>query len=159
MIVEAPGRDARKIDITLSERERKEIEVAPGDVARTPATDASRSDVEPRASSSSPLRTVGIALAGTGVVAVGVGTVFGLVALSKNSGSDADGRCIDDACNGDGLALREDARSAGNISTAFFIGGVVCLAAGAILYFTAPKSSSSARSRPHEGGLVFGGTF
>jgi hypothetical protein len=161
VVVEAPGRQRAKIEVTLAERERKEIEVAPGtEVVGAPAPPAGSDAIAaPPSSSSSPLRTIGIVLAGTGVVAAGIGTVFGVVALGKNSDSEAEGRCVDNACNSEGLALREDARSAGNVSTAFVVGGLVCLAAGAVLYFTAPKSTSSAKVDARRGGFVLGGTF
>ena len=87
-------------------------------------------------------RTIALVVAGVGVVGLGVGSVVGLRALSKNSDSNAAGRCVGNTCDAAGKQLRDDARSAGNLSTVGFVAGGVLLAGGAALWFTAPSASS-----------------
>lgn len=113
-------------------------------------------------------KLIALGVGGGGVVAAAVGIVFGAMASGKYS--DAKKLCGDDltcsAQNFDkGKKLVSDARSAGNISTVCVGVGVAALAAGAVLYFTAPKAPERATARlvpvPHEGGagLALLGTF
>jgi hypothetical protein len=86
-------------------------------------------------------RTIGLVVAGVGVVGVALGTVFGLQASSK--WSDAKEKCRDYpfGCGDDGVSLADDAKSAATISTIGFIAGGVCIAGGAALWLTAGSSS------------------
>ena len=108
-----------------------------------------------------PLRIAGTATAGVGVVAIGVGSVFGLKALSLNSDSNADGHCVEDSCDATGTELRNRARDAGKISTIAMASGAVLLAGGITLFAVgAPASPAvSVTVRPEVGGgtLVLGG--
>jgi hypothetical protein len=77
---------------------------------------------------------------GVGAVALGVGVVTGVMAMSKNKSST-------DQCPNDGACASKDAvdanssaKTLGTISTIGFIAGGVGLAAGAILLATAPSS-------------------
>lgn len=81
---------------------------------------------------------------GVGVVGIGVGTIFGLQSMSKHD--DAEKHCSGDQCTPEGIALRDDAIAAGNVSTVGFIVGGVGLAAGAVLWFTLPSGSGDAAS-------------
>lgn len=86
------------------------------------------------------LPTVGLIIAGAGVVGLGLGTVFGVVASSKQSDSGCNGtKCPDDTSKG----KLDDAISAATKSTVFFIAGGALLAGGLTLYFVAPRTSSS----------------
>jgi hypothetical protein len=78
---------------------------------------------------------------GAGVVAVGIGTVFGLRAKAKHD--DATKSCPDPQCpDRDGVKLWNDAVSAGNVATIAFIVGAVGVAGGVALWFVgAPESS------------------
>lgn len=89
---------------------------------------------------------LGIVVAGVGVVSVVVGSVFGGVAISKwNGGAD----CPNDKCiNNDAQQKAQDAMTFGNVSTALFIVGGAALAGGAVIYFTAPSSSTSVGIAP-----------
>jgi serine/threonine-protein kinase len=87
-------------------------------------------------------RWLGIGVGGLGVVAAGVGAVFGLIAKSKLDQSNSDGNCnASDQCTTTGLGLRKDAQDAASTSTLLFIGGGVALAAGVVLFVTAPRRS------------------
>jgi hypothetical protein len=88
-------------------------------------------------------RVAAIVVGGVGVVGVAVGTIFGLRSMSK--GNDADAHCDGSTCRDSaGVELRDQARSAGNVSTVAFVGGALGLAGGAALWLTARDHESSA---------------
>ena len=92
-------------------------------------------------------RWIGLGVGGLGVVGIGVGSAFGFVAMSKRDQSNNGSPPPCDStnhCTSDGLSLRQDAKNAANASTIAFIAGGVALAAGAVLYLTAPRAGSSA---------------
>ncbi len=92
-------------------------------------------------------RVAAIVVGGVGVVGVAVGTIFGLRSMSK--GNDADAHCDGNICaDPAGVELRDEARSAGTVSTIAFVGGALGLAGGAALWFTAQDHESSAGVRP-----------
>jgi hypothetical protein len=77
---------------------------------------------------------------GVGVVALGVSTA--LILSARSSMKDSDSHCVGNACDATGTDLRDTAVSRGNVSTAFFVVGVVALAGGAVLYLTAPSDNA-----------------
>jgi hypothetical protein len=101
-------------------------------------------------------RLGGAVLAGAGVVGLGLGTIFGLSAKGKKDDSavfcDAS-----NACDPPGLTLRSDARAAALVSTIAFGAGALALAAGGILFFTAPSAPVQAGMGP--GGFSLRGTW
>jgi len=107
-----------------------------------PAPSAPREVPAAKSSGNTPLI---LALAGVGVVGVGVGTVFAVTAKNKYNESKSNGRCdLDDAnsCSATGVGLRNDARSQGNIATIGFIAGGAALAgAGIVWLFTGTGGS------------------
>ena len=115
------------------------LPLAPAPPPPEPSSTESASAAPPDASSSpgSWRRPAGLVAAGVGVVALGVGTYFGVSAISKSS--DAKGRCSPSSCTDPG-AVREndDARTAATISDVAIVGGLAALGAGAFLFLTAP---------------------
>lgn len=93
------------------------------------------------------------ALGGLGIVGVGVGSFFGLRAISKNSESNDQG-CMGKQCPPDAAETRRSAASAGNISTIAFIVGGVALAGGVVLYFTAPRQPATPKPRTASASLA-----
>ncbi|MEZ4401917.1 MAG: hypothetical protein R3B06_17945 [Kofleriaceae bacterium] len=87
-------------------------------------------------------RVLGLGLAGGGVAALGVGVAFGILATSANQ--DAKAECGGDVtdCRGD-LATANDlvdgARTKATVSTIAFAVGGAAVAAGVVLYVTAPR--------------------
>jgi hypothetical protein len=83
-------------------------------------------------------RPAGLVTAGVGVVALGIGTYFGVSAISKSN--DAKGRCTPSSCTDPG-AVREndDAKTAATISDVALGVGIAALGAGAFLFLTAPS--------------------
>jgi hypothetical protein len=86
-------------------------------------------------------RIIGFAGIGIGAIAVGVGAVFALGAKSTwNEALDA-GECDSNAgCTEDGLVTNENARSKGNVATAFIVSGLVVAAigVGCLLFWPKP---------------------
>ncbi len=108
----------------------------PGPAGTTPTPPPSAPQEPPKESSMrGPL---GLVLAGVGVIGMGVGGVLGFSA--KSTFDDSDPHC-DDAgkCDQDGVDLRDDAVSRGNLATLVFAGGGVLAAAGVVLFVTAPS--------------------
>jgi hypothetical protein len=113
------------------------------------SSDAAPSDATPegpggeRARRGDLQRTVGIAAGGVGVAGIVIGTIAGIVALSKNAQ-------LRDACGGDVSRCtampgspsvagpRSGAQSAATVSTVGFVVGGVLVAGGVAIYFLAP---------------------
>jgi hypothetical protein len=109
-------------------------------------------------------RTIGVVIAGAGVVAIGVGVAFGVSALSQ--ADDLHTQCPNDICpNAEGPTLRDDASSAATLATVFILGGVALAGAGAVAFFLAPHEARSTglRVRPTvdraRAGLALAWTF
>ncbi len=137
----APGRAAWKKTIRIAPKPgTTTVDVpalAPASVAETPAPPTGAT--EPQASPWGTQKTAAVIVGGAGVVGIALGAVFGVKAIGKKSDSAANCRPDDPSrCNATGVALREDGRSAGTISTISFIAGGVALAGGVVLFVTAP---------------------
>ena len=118
-----------------------------GDAPAAPASgepDASSSPTSDRApAASNTQRILAYGLGGLGVVGIGVGTVFGLKAISKNDESNEKG-CTGNGCTASAAAIREDAQAAGTLSTVAFVVGGAALAGGVVLFLTAPSATEHA---------------
>lgn len=111
----------------------------------------------------------GIVTGSVGLIALGVGSAFGLIAAGKLSDSNANGHCdAQDTCDVVGLDLRSQAKDAALASTILFVAGGVALAAGITIVLLAPhkkKTSGTvfAHVAPAVGngfyGALVGGTF
>ena len=178
-VIEASAPNKRKWTNTVQVGKSKDqvaitvppLEDEPGAVAAAPApkpvdTVVPRAE-EPR--SGAGQRTIGLVVAGVGVVGVGVGSVFGLMATSAQS--EADKECNPDGtrCTRAGVEKNQDAHSAATLSTVSFIAGGVLLVGGAVLYFTAPKDTPKtallrrvrvgAAPTPTGGAVMIGGAW
>jgi hypothetical protein len=164
---EAPGRPATTQTFVVHEADKSRREVVvlaeppanPVAVAATPA--AASPDAAPSKHWSAQ-KIAGFALGGAGIVGVGLGTVFGIEAISKNG----DAHCSAQNVCGDGSS-RIAAIHAGNASTAAFIAGGVLLAGGVTLVLLAPRSSSASAASlqltpwadGHGAGTTFAGSW
>lgn len=90
-------------------------------------------------------KTLALVAAGVGVVGIGLGTAFGVVAMSKKE--DAERICPASCADAEGSAEWASAKQAGNISTTAFIIGGAGLVAGATLWLTAKPESNSGPAR------------
>lgn len=153
VVASAPGRKTWHGTVAVEARSSSRIDVPKLELEPAAPAPASRSTggAEAGPSSFGTQRTLAIAAGAAGVVGLGIGSAFGLVSMSK--GSDADARCdADNFCDNAGLELRRDAIDAGDLSTIGFVAGGVLVAAGVVLWVTAPprgaSSSGAARLYP-----------
>lgn len=138
---------------------------ASGSTREMPATSVKLTPAVQTERSSPTQKWVGVTIAGVGVVGIGIGAVFGMLASSNKPALD---QCPNNRCPPDVLAKAEDGRSQATISTIAFIAGGVALAGGAVLALTArpEKNSVSAKqlriapiALPLGGGGALTGTF
>lgn len=95
---------------------------------------------KPESSKYSPLEISGLVVGGIGIVGLGIGTYFGLSAVSKNSDAEA-GYCTSDICQRvEDLEKVNAARSNARISNLAFAAGGTALATGLLIYWLAPAS-------------------
>lgn len=125
-----------------------------------PRSPGSSTPAEPEtpASPGQTQRTLGLVLGGVGLAGLGVGGVFGILALSSNGSSDCDGElCLTEG----GASAAADARSQAQIADIALLAGGALLATGAVLYFTAPSPSESValELRIRGPSLALGGKF
>src|SRR5207244_3434519 len=89
-------------------------------------------------SSAPAYRTWGFIVGGVGLGAIATGTVFALIAKSKND--DASRSCAGHACTDPrALTLTDEASSAARVADVAFIAGGVFLAVGGALVYFAPS--------------------
>ncbi|HEX8792446.1 MAG TPA: hypothetical protein VF765_15965 [Polyangiaceae bacterium] len=171
--VTAPGARAVRSKLTIAEGQRIEVPVqlvaedfqeAPAATPASPPAPA-EAEAEPAPETPSgpfPWRTVGLVAAGVGVVGLGVGTYFGIDAISKNSTSNQTG-CTNNVCTQGAYDTREDAKSSATVSTIAFVAGGVLAAAGITLWLVAPKGDAAAQVTPVAlsggGGLALTGVW
>ncbi len=87
-------------------------------------------------------RIAGVIIGVAGVAGVVIGTVYGLNAIDDKNTQISDCASNTQCTNPMGAAAaHRDAQSSGTISTVAFIAGGVVLAAGVIVFFTAPKKN------------------
>ncbi|WP_437649584.1 hypothetical protein [Sorangium sp. So ce362] len=91
-------------------------------------------------------RLAALVAAGAGVVGIGasVGLGFGARARFQDAGAHCDG----DLCDDDGIKIRDDAMDLARAGTVVFLVGAAGLAAGGVLWFTAPSPDAGAGTRP-----------
>jgi hypothetical protein len=107
-------------------------------------------------------RILGVVIGAVGVVGLGVGTAFVFSARSSYDDSLTNCPTTKNVCNSTGVSQRDSALSSGDAATVAYTVGAVAIAAGVVLWFTAP-SSSSASPRvglvPAPGGALLRGEF
>ncbi|WP_437993093.1 tetratricopeptide repeat protein [Sorangium sp. So ce145] len=129
-----------------------------------PARGAPAPAPAPAASGGDTARLIGLVVGGAGVVGLGVGTFFGVKAISKNS--DAESYCKGgNTCEDErGVTLTEEAKSAATVSNVAFGLGAAAAIGGAVLVFVvaprqAPPVQVGAFVDARNVGLRVGGTF
>jgi len=143
----APGKQKWSSTVNLREGSKLDVEVpalsalASSAGAAEPAKPVVVPPPDPSPTSSgSTQRTGAIVVGAVGVVAVGVGTVFGLSASSK--WSDAKSKCTayPYGCSQDAIDAQSSAQSKASLATVAFIVGGAAIAGAAVLWFTAGPS-------------------
>jgi hypothetical protein len=139
---EAKGGGSLDREVVVAEGERNQHVAVVLQPPPAPEPVSRSSSLAPTPDSLGTQRIIAAAAGGVGVVGLGVGTVFGIVALSTRSA--ANGICPGATCATQlGSQKWSDAVAASNISTAAFIVGGAGLLAGATLWFTAPAAKST----------------
>jgi hypothetical protein len=107
---------------------------------------------QPPSNNGSAQRIASFVVIGAGVVGLGVGSAFGLVAMSKNNEALKPENCrTSKDCTQMGLALTKDAKDAATVSTVAFAVGGAAVAAGVVLWLTSPKGPKRAQIAPDLG--------
>jgi hypothetical protein len=125
------------------------VEPAPAEVHPLPEAQDQPAAPPPARGHLGTQRALAIASGGLGVVAIGVGTFFGIQSMSKHN--EAAKACPQTVCPlpdpQNGLNLWNDARTDGNVSTVAFVVGAVGVAGMAALWFTAPTGPADNATR------------
>ncbi len=167
--------DARSVTVqTVVVQGKKSQEVAASFAPVAPVTPVSPvTPVTPVAPGSRPgdaasgggtQRTVGLVLAGGGLVIAGVGGIVGLAAKSKYDASNESNCDVgSNRCNPAGLAQRDTAVGLGKSATVLAVLGGVVAVGGAVLWLTGPRAGAPSTGVTAVGlsptGLVLGGAF
>lgn len=116
-----------------------EASAAPTTTTTTSQTPRDEGVIPPERNSFLADRWPALVAGGLGIAGVAVGSAFGLRSMSK--GREAEDHCDDNRCRDlQGVKLKKDAISAGNVSTVAFAVGAAGLAGAAVLWFTLPPS-------------------
>jgi tetratricopeptide (TPR) repeat protein len=163
-----PGHERFSLRVKLSESEERVVEIpplAPALQAR-PATGPGAAGARATAGEARELsaphdpgrarRIAGLTVGGAGLLAVAVSLGVGATAVSTWDEAFESGACNADTlvCTPEGQEQTDTARSRARLSNILLGAGVAAVAAGAVLYFTAPRAPEkrSARIVPFTGG-------
>lgn len=153
VIANAPGAAAftSRVDVRPSEAEGPcalttvEIPaVLAGEHAGAEAAPPVAAAGEPPPSAWGAAHTLSVVAASSGLVAMGIGTVFALKAASTQR--DADAMCTSAGCTSEGKSLLSNAGASADVATVTFIIGAALVATGAVLWITSPSLRTSAGS-------------
>jgi len=122
-----------------------------------PAPPTAAETNEPHSTFHKPLAYV---LGGVGIVTLGVGSYFGIRAISENG--KADDACPDGRCMGQGFEHDQSARSAATAANVLVAGGLTLVAAGVVIYLVRPHEDNvqvSLSTAPGSAQLKLQGSF
>jgi serine/threonine-protein kinase len=139
----APENDAQSVVVPPLEPAEARPPPGPGAPLIAPPPKESASSPPARTAHAAPWRPIAFAVGGAGIVAIGVGSLFGLKATSANADSKAHGHCDASGCDATGKQLRNDAFSDATVSTVLFVAGVTLVAGGVTLYLVGGKKKEA----------------
>jgi len=174
LVAKAPGRKTFELTVQVGETAEKKTVTVPRLDLETAKPAPTTSSTAPTVASTTPSTTpppspplpptkegpsyvAPLVVMGLGVAIVGVGGYFGLAAQSTFHDSSTECRS-DNRCTPRGVDLRNDAIHRANLSTVFFVGGGVVLAAGAT-WAILKSRSTTAQVGLVPGGIMLAGTF
>jgi len=174
LVVSAAGMRPETTNVAIGERQQLDVparlvplDAPPAPVAAAaPASIAARQGEAPLPSprGGGPWPEIGLAVAGLGVVGLGIGLAFGIEAKSENDQSNRSG-CAGDNCSPGAAAIRRDALSAADVSTVAFVAGGALAASGLAIWLLVPSrgKANAVGVAPVAlrggGGLLFTGTW
>jgi hypothetical protein len=146
----APGKQAWSTHVTIgAASDAKQVTLpalAAVEVQATPVATAAPTpnppptDAKPDAAPRSTQKTWGLVVGAVGIVGLGVGSYFGIQALSGSS--QAKQACPNAACpTPSAIQQNDDAKTDARIADVGFAVGAGALVAGSLLYFLAPSSA------------------
>jgi hypothetical protein len=114
----------------------------PSPATASPPPEAAPETAQP-GDSGATRRWIGIGVGMAGVVGLGIGVGVGLAAKSKyDESNDPGNNCSGSVCGpGPGYGLRQSSVGMATAATVVFVVGAAAVAAGAVLYITAPHDS------------------
>ena len=142
----APGKKPWSIQLTIAEGPASQVAEIPAltDAPAPARSEHATASDRPLPAPGSTQRMAGYVMSAVGVVALAAGGVFGYRAYSSNKRSKGECRAGDpNACTPAGASLREDAKTAGTLSTVATVGGGALLVGGLSLVFTAPSGTTA----------------
>ncbi|GAC1569007.1 MAG: hypothetical protein NVS3B20_22260 [Polyangiales bacterium] len=111
-------------------------------------------------SSSKTQKYLGLVTVGLGVASIGVAGGFAIAARTANNRSKGDGLCdANNACTTDAFALRETALHRADFATAALVVGGALVAAGTVLWITAPSDTPTKQAFRHSLSVGVAGNF
>ena len=135
----APGKLPWRKKVKL-EGDAEQLEVTLPPLRDAPVEETPPEEATPEGNDSDAQRVGGFVSGAVGIVGVGLGVAFGVLAMTKQDDSLAFCEANDDnRCTADGVALRDDALTFAHVSTAGFVVGGVGVVLGIILVATAPS--------------------
>jgi hypothetical protein len=150
--VVAPGMVTSTASVTVAEGQQVELPIRLArqpDVASPPPAPVVSATLDhpamtaapaPPVSTAGPWPTIGVIVAGAGIVTLGVGAGFGVESIVKHG--DAQKACPGSTCaDASGVSLWHDAVTAGNVSTLAIALGGALTAGGIVVWLMAPRSS------------------
>jgi serine/threonine-protein kinase len=144
----APGHAAFKATVAAAEGKEVTVEVplleASASPVSAPGLATAPAPAPPEGEHGSSMRPIALGVAGVGLVAIGVGSYFGVTAMSKWNDSNA--HCPASGCDAQGVASANDAKSAAVVSDVTIGVGLAAVAAGAVLYFLGAPKTVQARA-------------
>ncbi len=166
--VTAPGRDSKTTTITLREGEARTFLAEPGPPAANANANAdANANASANANANATFRTVGLITGAVGVVSLGVGSVFGAMAIGKKSTVDTD--CGPRGCTQPGVDAAHAGRTDAIASDITFVAGGALVALGTVLFLTHLPAHGTANGSTglvtsplvlaRGGGLALGGDF
>jgi len=161
VVASAPRQVAPTPDAPTTLRTDAPPSARDGEPSSTTSADAGSNPSSP----SRPLgarRILALVAGGVGAVGLGLGTYWAVSAKGDLDDSNSDGHCHGNACDHYGVTARSDAQSQATLATAGFIAGGVALAAGAVIWLTAPRASVNVAVAPggvRDPALVVVGSF
>jgi hypothetical protein len=146
-------------EVTADEPEiRPTASVTPRDAVDEPRDPTAVAEVfAPVAvSASNPRRVAGYFLGGLGVVGLGIGSTFGLVAVSSRGAVAVDGygNVRQGSSAADGARLNASINSSAAVATVGLAAGAACLAAGISLVVLSKETSTLAVAPTAQGGMM-----
>ena len=156
IVVTATGHHERSYEVSLTEAEDKELDVAPGEPAARPRPPALRPDAAPPQNAGNTQRTAGWVLGGAGVAAIATGGALGIVALTKLS--SANQACAGNICADAAAVSKYQSAQSFALATDVTLGvGAILVGTAVILLLTASHASPSTLA--HVSLTSIGGTW